>query len=78
MTPQCLDTFGRGRVVSLLEDLATRSFNGVRYSTSWEEMSLVIHWLAQFHADFLGDSEKGFGRAEPIGTGDSTGRVGPY
>ena len=60
MTPQCLDAFADGgELFLLLEDLATRSFNGVRYSTSWEEMSLVIHWLAQFHADFLGDSGEG-------------------
>lgn len=59
-SPTCLDAFAdRGELFLLLEDLATRGFTEALHSTSWDEVCVVLQWLAHFHAEFLGDSAEG-------------------
>ncbi|MGB0638703.1 MAG: phosphotransferase, partial [Myxococcota bacterium] len=59
-TPTCLDAFEEGgELFLLLEDLSTRGFHRALYRTSWSEISVVLRWLAHFHAQFLGDSAQG-------------------
>ena len=59
-TPKCLDAFDHGHeLFILLEDLGNRGFVDVLYNTSWEEMTVVLHWLAHFHAQFIGNSAEG-------------------
>jgi fructose-1,6-bisphosphatase/inositol monophosphatase family enzyme len=59
-TPRCLDAFADGgELFLLLEDLSTRGFDQALYNTSWPEITVVLRWLAHFHAHFLGDSAQG-------------------
>ena len=59
-TPRCLDAFSAsGELFLLLEDLATRGLGQVLYAVSWEEITVVLRWLASFHARFLGDAGEG-------------------
>ncbi|MAY80045.1 MAG: hypothetical protein CL930_04585 [Deltaproteobacteria bacterium] len=59
-TPTCLDAFEEGgELFLLLEDLSTRGFHRALYDTSWSEISVVLRWLAHFHAQFLGESAPG-------------------
>ncbi|MBL90691.1 MAG: hypothetical protein CMH56_02625 [Myxococcales bacterium] len=59
-TPKCLDAFADGgELFLLLEDLGTRGFDQVLYSVSWLEITVVLSWLAQFHAQFLNDAGEG-------------------
>ena len=59
-TPNCLDAFDDGcELFILLEDLSHRGFVDALYSTSWNEVTLVLHWLAHFHARFLHTSAEG-------------------
>jgi len=59
-SPRCLDSFSEGgELFLLLEDLATRGFDQALDSTSWTEISVVLRWLAHFHAHFLGSSVEG-------------------
>lgn len=59
-TPKCLDAFADGgELFLLLEDLASRGFDQVLYATSWSEITVVLCWLASFHAQFLTDSAEG-------------------
>jgi fructose-1,6-bisphosphatase/inositol monophosphatase family enzyme len=59
-TPTCLDAFAEGgELFLLLEDLTTRGFDQVLYGTSYSEITVVLRWLAHFHAQFLGDSAEG-------------------
>jgi fructose-1,6-bisphosphatase/inositol monophosphatase family enzyme len=59
-TPTCLDAFAEGgELFLLLEDLTTRGFDQVLYGTSYSEITVVLRWLANFHAQFLGDSAEG-------------------
>ena len=59
-TPKCLDAFvDGGELFLLLEDLCTRGFDQVLYSVSWSEITVVLSWLAHFHAQFLNDAGGG-------------------
>ncbi len=59
-TPRCLDAFTEsGELFLLLEDLSTRGLGQVLYAVSWEEFTVVLRWLASFHARFLGDAGEG-------------------
>ena len=59
-TPKCLDSFAEdGELFLLLEDLRNRGFEDALYSATWSEMAVVLKWLANFHAQFLGDSADG-------------------
>ena len=59
-TPKCLDAFADGgELFLLLEDLGTRGFDKVLYSVSWSEITVVLSWLANFHAQFLNDAGDG-------------------
>ena len=59
-TPRCLDAFSEaGELFLLLEDLSTRGLDQVLYTVSWAEITVVLHWLASFHARFLGDPGDG-------------------
>ena len=59
-TPRCLDAFSEaGELFLLLEDLSTRGLNHVLYAVSWDEITVVLGWLASFHARFLGDAGEG-------------------
>ncbi|MBT6177161.1 MAG: DUF1679 domain-containing protein [Deltaproteobacteria bacterium] len=59
-TPKCLDAFDDGHeLFILLEDLGTRGFVDALYSTSWDEITVVLHWLADFHARLMGTSAEG-------------------
>ena len=53
-TPRCLDAFNSGsELFLLLEDLSTRGFSKRIYNTSWNDITVVLRWLAHFHAQFL-------------------------
>ena len=55
-TPKCLDAFAdEGELFLLLEDLGTRGFDQVLHTVSWFEITVVLSWLAHFHAEFLND-----------------------
>lgn len=59
-TPRCLDAFDDGdELFLLLEDLATRGYAEAVYSASWSEITVVLHWLAHFHAQFIEVSAEG-------------------
>ena len=59
-TPRCLDAFTDGlELFLLLEDLSTRGYVDALYDTSWNEITVVLHWLAHFHAKFIGVSAEG-------------------
>jgi len=59
-TPKCLDAFAEGgELFLLLEDLSTRGFERVLYSTSDAEITVILQWLAHFHAQYLGASAEG-------------------
>lgn len=59
-TPRCLDAFADGgELFLLLEDLTERGFDQVLHQTTRSEISVVLRWLASFHAAFLGDSARG-------------------
>jgi fructose-1,6-bisphosphatase/inositol monophosphatase family enzyme len=59
-TPKCLNAFADGgELFLLLEDLSTRGFDQAIYDTSWTEITVVLRWLAHFHAEFLFDSAEG-------------------
>ena len=55
-TPRCLDAFAEdGELFLLLEDLSTRGYGHALHAVSWSEITVVLRWLAHFHAQFLGD-----------------------
>ena len=59
-TPRCLDAFAsEGELFLLLEDLRARGFSEVLYDVSWPEITVVLDWLAHFHAHFLGNAAEG-------------------
>lgn len=59
-TPQCLDALNDGNeLFLLLEDLGTRGFDEEVHSASWQEITVVLHWLAHFHAHYIGASAEG-------------------
>ena len=59
-TPQCLDAFDEGdELFLLLEDLSTLGFSSTLRSASWSELTVVLRWLAHFHAQHLGVSAEG-------------------
>ena len=59
-TPRCLDAFSKnGELFLLLEDLRNRGFEEALYSVSWNEIVVVLHWLAHFHAQFLHSDGEG-------------------
>ena len=59
-TPDCLDAFAEGaELFLLLEDLGTRGFDEVSVFPSWEEVNVVLSWLAHFHARFIDDAAEG-------------------
>ena len=59
-TPRCLSVLSKGDELCLvLEDLGELGFDRVLNVASWDEMKLVISWLASFHAQFLGITPDG-------------------
>ena len=53
-TPNCLGVWTSGAdTCILLEDLNTRGFTQRLYQTYWKEITVVLDWLAHFHAQFL-------------------------
>ncbi len=59
-TPKCLDAFSNaGELFLLLEDLSNRGFSRDIDDPSWNEIQVVLQWLAGFHAEFLGDVGEG-------------------
>ncbi len=59
-TPECLDAFAEGgELFLLLEDLANRGYVEPLYAASWAEITVVLRWLANFHARFLKDPAEG-------------------
>ncbi|MDH3998677.1 MAG: ecdysteroid 22-kinase family protein, partial [Desulfuromonadales bacterium] len=58
--PQCLavETLG-DEVVILLEDLDASGFSQRRDSVSADELAACLHWLANFHATFMGVEPQG-------------------
>ena len=59
-TPRCLDAFSSGgELFLLLEDLSTRGFDQLLYNTSWNEVVVVLRWLAHFHARYMNSTADG-------------------
>ena len=59
-TPQCLDAFDAGsELFLLLEDLATLDYGQPLCSVTWNEIAVVLRWLAQFHAHFIENPAEG-------------------
>lgn len=58
--PQCfaIESEG-GEVMIVLEDLDASGFSGRRSSPSTVEMEACLHWLANFHATFIGCKPEG-------------------
>ena len=53
-TPICLGAFADGgELFLLLEDLSSRGFDQVIWDAAWSEITVVLGWLASFHAQFL-------------------------
>ncbi len=59
-TPRCLDAFAEGgELFLLLEDLGNRGFKHVLWNANWDEIGVVLRWLAHFHGATLGDAGEG-------------------
>ena len=59
-TPKCLAAFDEGdELFLLLEDLGTRGFVHALSTASQSEITVVLHWLAHFHASFINASAEG-------------------
>ena len=59
-TPRCLDAFAEaGELFLLLEDLGNRGFKHVLWNAAWDEIGVVLRWLAHFHGATLGDAGEG-------------------
>lgn len=65
--PKCLalDSLGDD-VVIVMEDLDASGFGERRSSLDWGEVSLCLHWLANFHAVFLGENPEGGNNKEKL------------
>lgn len=46
-------------VLIVLEDLDAAGFSARLQSVGWQEIELCLHWLAHFHATFLGEKPQG-------------------
>ena len=58
--PACLAAFSQGdEVVMVLEDLDIAGFPQRRSRVGADEIQACLHWLANFHATFLGEKPKG-------------------
>jgi len=58
--PRCLALEIRGEeVLIVLEDLDAIGFPDRREQVDWKEISACLHWLANFHAIFLGHNPEG-------------------
>lgn len=58
--PELLGQERRGdEVLMVLEDLDAAGFSERLQSVDWQEISLCLRWLAQFHATFLGEPPRG-------------------
>lgn len=59
-TPTCLgvDTHG-DEILIVLEDLNQAGFSKRKRSAGWNEMQPCLRWLADFHAEYLGERPKG-------------------
>lgn len=58
--PHCLALERQGdEVLMVLEDLDQAGFPLRRQALSWQEISLCLEWLANFHATYLGRSPEG-------------------
>ena len=59
-TPRCLDSFQRdGEFFILMEDLNSQGFSERPDALSFEEVKVVLNWLATFHAKFLNNDGEG-------------------
>ena len=59
-TPECIGIFDEGgELCILLEDLRARGYTRSLRVASWDEITLVLSWLAHFHAQMLGVSPAG-------------------
>lgn len=63
LAPKYPKLYGRydceGETLLLLEDLSACGFPNILQGANWGQMEAVIKWLAQFHANFLGESPSG-------------------
>ncbi|PWJ42274.1 oxidoreductase family protein [Sediminitomix flava] len=58
--PKCLAFESKdGEVLMVLEDLDASGFPERKHSVSWTEIKSCLHWLANFHASFLGEKPTG-------------------
>ena len=58
--PHCLAVeHHEDEVFMVLEDLDAVGFPKRKWSLHWEEIDACLHWLAQFHASFLGKAPDG-------------------
>ena len=58
--PECLAVdHHEDEVLIILEDLDTAGYPHRKRSVNWSEIDSWLHWLAQFHASFLGASPSG-------------------
>ncbi len=59
-TPQCLALEARGaETLMVLEDLDEAGFSARRETVGKKEISVCLHWLANFHATFFGAEPEG-------------------
>ena len=59
-TPACLGALVEGEeLFLLLEDLVELGFDQVLSEVSWREITLVLQWLARFHARFMSMAPEG-------------------
>ena len=59
-TPACLGALVEGdELFLLLEDLVELGFDQVLSEVSWREITLVLQWLARFHAQFMSTAPEG-------------------
>lgn len=59
-TPHCLGVHSiDNEILIILEDLNKSGYDGRQYSVSLKQMEWCLHWLAHFHATFMGLKTEG-------------------
>ncbi|GAA4832903.1 oxidoreductase family protein [Algivirga pacifica] len=58
--PQCLGMDKKdGEVLIILEDLNSSGYPSRKTAVTWKDIENCLHWLANFHATFMGNNPKG-------------------
>ncbi len=58
--PHCYSSFGNNNeMVIIMEDLDSSGYGARLHSLSWNQIKVCISWLANFHAQFMGEEPKG-------------------